>query len=146
MIGLATTVAGMALLNPISIGAGLLVGGKTVRDERKRMKQRRVAESKNAVRRHIDEVTFQVSKDSRDMLRRIQRDLRDHFSVLAEEVSTSLATSVAAAQSAVKTDTNEREGRIRDLRAELTRVEALADRARKLAAQAGAITAGTGRA
>ena len=53
---------------------------------------------------------------------------------------------MAAAQSAVKTDTNEREGRIRDLRAELTRVEALADRARKLATQAGAITAGTGRA
>lgn len=142
MIGLATSIAGLTLLNPISIGAGLLFGGKTVRDERKRLKQRRQAESKNAVRRHIDEVTFQVSKDSRDMLRRIQRDLRDHFTALAEEVSTSLATSVAAAQSAVKTDTNERESRIRDLRAELTRIEALGDRARQLAAQAGQVTTG----
>ncbi|MFC5996039.1 dynamin family protein [Pseudonocardia hispaniensis] len=132
MIGLATSIAGMALLNPLSIGAGLLFGGKTVRDEKRRLLQRRQAEAKNAVRRHIDEVTFQVSKDSRDMLRRIQRDLRDHFTVLAEEVSTSLSESVAAAQSAVRTDTSHREKRIRDLKAELARIEALSERARKL--------------
>ena len=35
MIGMATTLAGLALLNPISIGAGLLFGTKTVRDERR---------------------------------------------------------------------------------------------------------------
>ena len=64
------------------------------------MLQRRQADAKQAVRKHIDEVTFQVGKDSRDMLRRTQRQLRDHFSTLAEEVSTSIAASVAAAQSA----------------------------------------------
>jgi replication fork clamp-binding protein CrfC len=132
MIGLATSVAGLGLLNPLSIGAGLLFGGKTVVDERKRLKQRRQAEAKNAVRRHIDEVTFQVGKDSRDMLRRAQRDLRDHFSALAEEVHTSISGSVAAAQNAVKTDSRERERRIRDLRAELDRIDVLADRARAL--------------
>ena len=57
MIGMATTLAGLALLNPFSIGAGLLFGTKTVRDERRRMLQRRQAEAKQAVRRHIDEVT-----------------------------------------------------------------------------------------
>ncbi|MHA6797175.1 dynamin family protein [Pseudonocardia bannensis] len=132
MIGLATSVAGIGLLNPISLGAGLLFGGKTVRDERNRLRQKRQAEAKNAVRRHIDEVTFQVSKDSRDMLRRTQRDLRDHFTALAEEVSTSLAGSVAAAQSAVKTETSQRDQRIRDLKAELSRIDGLAERARAL--------------
>ncbi|GEL20876.1 dynamin family protein [Pseudonocardia asaccharolytica] len=140
MIGLATSFAGMALLNPLSIGAGLLFGGKTVRDEKRRLMQRRQAEAKNAVRRHIDEVTFQVSKDSRDMMRRIQRDLRDHFTVLAEEVSTSLSGSVAAAQSAVKTETSGRERRIRDLKAELARIDALGERARKLASQSAPTT------
>ena len=39
-----------------------------------------------------------------------------------------------AAQSAVKTTTSERERRIRDLKAELDRIDGLAERARKLAA------------
>lgn len=134
MIGMATTLAGLALLNPISISAGLMFGTKTVRDERKRMLQRRQAEAKQAVRKHIDEVTFQVGKDSRDMLRNTQRQLRDHYSSLAEEVSTSIASSVLAAQNAVNTTTSERESRIRDLRAELARIDALATRARALVA------------
>jgi hypothetical protein len=134
MVGMATSLAGLALLNPLSLGAGLLFGGKTVRDERKRMLQRRRSEAKVAVRKHIDEVTFQVGKDSRDMLRRTQRHLRDHFSGLAEEVSTSLAGSVAAAQSAVKTTTSERERRIRDLKAELARISGLQTQARALLA------------
>jgi Dynamin family len=136
MVGMATTLAGFALLNPISLGAGLLFGGKTVRDERKRLLQKRRSDAKQAVRKHIDEVTFQVGKDSRDMLRGTQRQLRDHFSAIAEEVSTSLAASVVAAQSAVKTTGAEREKRIRDLKAELARIEAVGDRARKLMEQA----------
>lgn len=132
MIGMATTVAGIGMLNPLSIGAGVLFGGKTVRDERKRLLQKRRGDAKNAVRRHVDEVTFQVGKDSRDMLRRTQRQLRDHFSALAEEVSTSLAASVSAAQSAVKTTTSERDRRIRDLKAELARIDGMAERARAL--------------
>lgn len=134
MIGMATTVAGIGLLNPISLGAGLLFGTKTVRDERKRQLERRRADAKTAVRKHIDEVTFQVGKDSRDMLRLSQRQLRDHFSALAEEVSTSIAGSVSAAQNAVKTTASDRERRIKDLKAELARIDGLAERARKLAA------------
>jgi hypothetical protein len=150
MIGMATTLAGLALLNPISIGAGLMFGTKTVRDERKRMLQRRQAEAKQAVRKHIDEVTFQVGKDSRDMLRLTQRQLRDHYSSLAEEVSTSIASSVLAAQNAVNTTTSERQNRIRDLKAELARIEVLGTRAQALVANlpdqvpsAAAIGAGT---
>ncbi|WP_226354391.1 dynamin family protein [Pseudonocardia sp. ICBG601] len=136
MFGLASTFAGIALLNPLSVGAGLLFGAKTVRDEKKRMKQRRQADSKNAVRRHIDEVTFQVGKDSRDNLRRIQRDLRDHFTTVADELSEALKESVAAAQTALKDDA-ERQQRVADLEAELERVTGLAERARALAAAVG---------
>ncbi|HVH22310.1 MAG TPA: Isoniazid-inducible protein iniA, partial [Pseudonocardia sp.] len=138
MVGMATTVAGLGLLNPISIGAAVLLGGKTIRDEKKRMLQRRQADAKQAVRKHIDEVTFQVGKDSRDMLRQTQRQLRDHFQALAEEVSTSISASVSAAQSAVKTTAADREKRIRDLKAELARIDGVAERARKLVADAGA--------
>ncbi|MGH3587921.1 MAG: Isoniazid-inducible protein iniA, partial [Pseudonocardia sp.] len=132
MVGMATSIAGLGLLNPLAIGAGLLFGGKQLKDEKKRMLQKRRGDAKTAVRKHIDEVTFQVGKDSRDMLRRTQRQLRDHFTALAEEVGTSISASVNAAQSAVKTSTSERERRIKDLKAEIARVNGLAERARAL--------------
>ncbi|WP_219413872.1 dynamin family protein [Pseudonocardia nigra] len=126
-------IPGIGLAAPIvAAGSALLLGRKQVKDDKKRALQRRQSDAKVAVRKHIDEVTFQVGKDSRDMLRLAQRQLRDHFSALAEEVSTSLAASVAAAQSAVKTTTSERERRIRDLKAELARIDGLAERARAL--------------
>jgi hypothetical protein len=141
MIGLATTLAGFAMLNPISVGAGLLFGAKTVREERKRQLQRRQSDAKVAVRRHIDEVTFQVGKDSRDMLRRVQRQLRDHFTSVAEELQTSVGSAVKAAQSAVRTDETSRAQRIRDLKAEIERISGLETRAKALAAVAARVPA-----
>jgi hypothetical protein len=132
MIGLATTLAGMALLNPFSIGAGLLFGAKTVREEKQRQLAKRRSEAKQAVRKHLDEVVFQVGKDSRDMLREVQRGLRDHFTALAEEVGTSVDASVRAAKAAVTADEGTRKRRIRELESELDRIAQLETRARAL--------------
>jgi hypothetical protein len=134
MFGMLTSLAGMALINPLSIGAGVALGAKGVRDDKKRALQRRQQEAKTAVRRHIDEVQFKVGKDSRDMLRRMQRTIRDHYGTVAEELHTSITESVAAAQSAVRSTESERNKRVGDLKAELERVEGLAGRARALAA------------
>jgi hypothetical protein len=128
--------AGAALVMPFAAGAGLLFGGKTLADDLKRNKQRRQSDAKTAVRRHIDDVIFQVGKDVRDMLRTVQRTLRDHYSTLAEEMVTSLTEAVAAAQRAVQTDESQRAQRIRDLRAELDRIHNLTDRARAIGNQA----------
>jgi hypothetical protein len=126
-------IPGLAIAAPFAaVGGALLLGRKQVVDERKRALQRRQAEAKMLVRKHIDEVQFQVGKDSRDLLRRTHRTLRDHFTALAEEMQTSMAESVAAAQSAVKATQAERGTRIGDLKAELDRVTHLADRARAL--------------
>lgn len=130
MFGMLGTLAGL----PIFAGApaGVLLGIKAVRDEKKRMLTKRRNDAKSGVRKHIDEVTFQVGKDSTDMLRRTQRQLRDHFSALAEEMSTSIAASVQSAQSALKTNTSGREKRIKDLKAELARIDGVAQRAKSL--------------
>jgi GTPase Era involved in 16S rRNA processing len=132
MGGMAMGLAGISMLNPLSAGAGLLFGGKTLHDELKRNKQRRQADAKQAMRRHIDDTTFQVGRDVRDMLRQLQRTLRDHFSSVAEEMSTSLADSVMSAQKAVQTVEGGRATRIRDLRAELERIDNMAQRAKAL--------------
>lgn len=131
MIGLITTVAGMALLNPFSVGAGLLLGSKTLVDERKRALRRRQTEAKQAVRRHVDEVTFQSSKNSRDLLREVQRTLRDHFTSTAENLERSL-TATAQAARAVEEDGAKRKKQLANVEAELARIDVLLERARTL--------------
>lgn len=132
MFGMFSTFAGMALLNPFSIGAGLLLGGRTLREEKKRLLQRRQAEAKNAVRRYTDDVTFHVGKDSRDMLRRVQRQLRDHFTEVATELETSLQESLRTAEAGARTNTKDREARIAELKRELAGIAALQQQARNL--------------
>ncbi len=128
MVGMVTTLSGLALINPFSVGAGVLLGSKTVRDERKRALQRRRAEAKQAVRRHADEVLHLAGKRSRDLLRDVQRTLRDHFTAQAESLARSVAEAVTAASAAQEIATNQRERRLRDVRAELGRIDLLAER------------------
>ncbi|HVE27409.1 MAG TPA: dynamin family protein [Sporichthya sp.] len=132
MFGMFSTFAGLALLNPFSVGAGLLLGGRTLREEKKRLLARRQAEAKNAVRRYSDDVIFHIGKDSRDMLRRVQRQLRDHFTEVATELETSLQESLRTAEAGARTNAADREARINELRRELAAVTALAQQARAL--------------
>ena len=132
MFGFIGTMVGLTLLNPISIGAGLLLGGKTISDERRRVIARRQAEAKTAVRRYVDDVTFQVGKDSRDMLRGVQRDLRDHFTALAEQLNRSLKESLTSAERSVTTTRGETERRLAEIETELAKLERLQQRVRTL--------------
>ncbi|SDF42283.1 Dynamin family protein [Lentzea fradiae] len=137
MVGMLSTVGGLALLNPLSLAAGVLLGGKVVKDERKRMLEKRRADAKAAVRRSLDDVVFQLGKDSRDLLRELQRDLRDHFTTRAGELSRSLGESIRSAQSAAEAGREERDKRLLDVRAELKRVAHLAAAADALAEPVG---------
>jgi replication fork clamp-binding protein CrfC len=135
MFGLLTGLFGMALINPLSVGAGLLLGRKAYREDKEARLKRRQAEAKALVRRQLDDVVFQVGKQLKDRLRLVQRSTRDHFTEIAEEHHRSLADSVAAAQKAATTYKLEKEMRIRDIRAELKRVDALRRIAASVAAE-----------
>jgi hypothetical protein len=119
MFGMLGSVVGMSLINPFSVGAGVLLGGKAIADERRRIIARRQSEAKAAVRRHVDEVVFQVGKDSREMLRVVQRDLRDHYSELAEQLNRSIQESVASAERSVQATQAERDRRLTEISSEL---------------------------
>lgn len=116
-------------LGPIGIGIGLVMGHRGLREEKKRQVQRRRAEARNAVRRYCDEVSFVANKDSRDTLRRVQRQLRDHYSGLAEELNRSNAQALASASDAAKRTQSDREKRLKDVDSELARVRQLRQRA-----------------
>jgi signal recognition particle receptor subunit beta len=116
-------------LGPIAIGIGLAMGRKSLRDEKERQRTQRRSQAKNLVRRFSDDVSFQVNKDSRDTLRRTQRQIRDFYSTRAEELHRSTSEALSAANQAAQIDERERAGRIRDVKAELDRLATLRSRA-----------------
>jgi hypothetical protein len=125
MVGLATSVVGLSLLNPLSLLAGVVVGRKAYREDVASRLARRQAEAKNIVRRHIDDVVFQVGKQLKDRLRLVQRVARDHFGSIADELHRSLSDSVLAAKQAAANFSADREGRVVQLRNNLQHVNAL---------------------
>lgn len=125
MVGLATSVVGLTLLNPLSLLAGVLVGRRAYKEDMSSRLARRQMEAKNIVRRHIEDVVFQVGKQLKDRLRFVQRASRDHFGALAEELHRSLSDSVLAAKRAAAMYENDRDARVRQLRAQIERIQAL---------------------
>ncbi len=148
MFGMIGTFVGFAsLINPLGIGAAVVMGGKSIGDERKRLITKRQNEAKAAVRRYVDDVTFQVAKDSRDRLRTVQRDLRDHFTAQAEQLKRSLQESQQAAERAVKASTGERQARLTEITAALEQLAVVRRQAKALLPQpAAAVPTGSSRA
>lgn len=129
MFGMLGTIVGLPLINPFSVGAGLLLGGKGLADDKRRVFAKRQAEAKAAVRRYADDVIFQAGKESRELLRRVQRDLRDFYTTRAEETNRSLKESLASAERSVRATKEEQERRLAEIPVELKRLAELRDRA-----------------
>ena len=132
MFGLLTGIFGMALINPLSVGAGLMLGRKAYREEKEARLKRRQAEAKALVRKQIDDIVFQVGKQLKDRLRMVQRETRDHFTEIADEHHRSLTDSVTAAQKAAATYAVERDLRMKEIRTQLKTVDALHQAATQL--------------
>lgn len=124
MFTMVGSLVGVAL-GPVAVGVGLLMGRKGLKDEKQRQLSQRRSQAKVSLRRYCDEVSFQVGKDSRDTLRRVHRQLRDHYGVRAEELHRSTSDSLKAASEAMQVGQDERAQRIRNARSELQRVSEL---------------------
>jgi len=135
MMTLLPNLIGLGVLTPLAIPVGLLMGRSGLREERKRQLTLRQSQAKNAIRRYGDEVQFLIGKDSRDTLRRIQRQLRDHYTARAEELNRSTAEALRNASASAQQSQAERTKRLADIDAEL-------DRLRKLRARATAAVPG----
>ncbi|MET4589477.1 replication fork clamp-binding protein CrfC [Arthrobacter sp. 754] len=135
MFGLLTGIFGMALINPLSVGAGLLLGRKAYREDKEARLKRRQLEAKALVRRQLDDVTFQVGKQLKDRLRLVQRSTRDHFTEIADEHHRSLTDSVAAAQKSATVYKLEKDVRVREIKEELKKVDAVHHAAALVAAE-----------
>ncbi len=136
MLSMLGGMVGLALGPLLPVAAGLVLGRKALKDEKERQLGMRRSQAKNAVRKYVDEVQFQVTKDSRDTLRRIQRQLRDHYTARAEELMRSVTETLNAAQKNAQGDQVSRQKRLKDVSAELERVQKLRQSVRKVANEA----------
>lgn len=123
---------GLTVAAPVVVGVGALLGGRAVRDERRRQLTVRRQRARSAVRTYLDEVSFHVGKETRDVLRLTQRSLRDALAGRAGELARSASDALDAARRSVELDRPKREERLADVDAELRRLEALAQLARRL--------------
>ncbi|MGW5053024.1 dynamin family protein [Actinokineospora sp. NPDC004072] len=129
MSGLATTLAGLPLINPISIGAGVAFGARSVFEERGARLKRRQAVAKTAAQRHVDDFFLAYGKQTRDAVRLIHRALRDRVEEVAGEVHAEAAESARRVKRAVDAAAARRAELIAGVRRDLTRLTALRGRA-----------------
>ncbi len=142
MFGMMTSFAGLGMFNPLSLGAGLLMGRTAFRENMDNRMLRVRNEAKMNTRRFIDDVSFVVNKESRDRLKGIQRQLRDHYRGIANQLTRSLNESLQATIAAAQLEENERNTRTRELERQLNILKQVTEHAEKLAAEGAAAVGG----
>lgn len=122
IIGTAVAVTPAAWVAPV---VAALMGRKTRKDEAKRALEKRQREAKQVLRKYIDEAQFVASKDARDAVRHINRQLREHYLERAEDVKRSTNETLAAAKTAMQSDAAERKQRSAQIERILARLDEL---------------------
>ena len=119
MFGMLTSFAGLGMFNPLSLGAGLVLGRKAYKEDMENRMLRVRNEAKINVRRFVDDVSFVVSKESRDRL-------QEHPAPVAgplprhRQPDHPLAERVAAGDPGVgQLEENERNTRVQELERQL---------------------------
>jgi len=135
MFGMITSFAGLGMFNPLSLGAGLVLGRKAYKEDMENRMARVRNEAKVNMRRFVDDVSFVVSKESRDRLKGIQRQLRDHYRGIANQTTRSLNESLQASLAAAKLEENERATRVNELERQLNILRQVAEHAVNLSPQ-----------
>jgi hypothetical protein len=144
MFGLITSLAGLPLINPISLGAGAAFGGKTIKDESDARLKRRQAAARATAQRHIDDVFLACGKETKDLSRQVQRVLRDHITERAEDLARRITESSRMARQTAQSAAAEREQRRQRLTSQLEELVELHRRAVAVAGQRPVTAQGTG--
>lgn len=143
MFGMLGSLAGLGMFNPLSVGAGLILGRKAYKEDMENRMLRIRNEAKNNVRRFIDDITFVVTKESRDRLQAIHRQLRNHYRDIANQTTRSINESLQAMLTSARLEENERNQRIAELQRQLNILNQVSTKAAELAAPKPAATGPT---
>ncbi|HEX7661724.1 MAG TPA: dynamin family protein [Pseudonocardiaceae bacterium] len=138
MFGLVTSLAGMPLINGISLSAGVAFGSKSIRDEADMRLKRRQAVAKQTGQRTVDDFFLAFSKEIRDGVRDLQRGLRDQITELSRMLLQRAAEDLTGARDAARAVGIELERHDRRMRADLAQLVTLHRRIETLAARTAA--------
>ena len=95
------------------------------------------------MRRFVDDISFVVTKESRDRLQAIHRRLRNHYRGIANQTTRSLNESLQAMLMSARLEENERNQRIAELERQLNILKQVTARAAELTASTSAANAVT---
>lgn len=140
MFGMLGSLAGLGMFNPLSVGAGLLLGRKAYKEDMETRMLRLRNEAKNNVRRFVDDISFVVTKESRDRLQAIHRQLRNHYRGIANQTTRSLNESLQAMLTSARLEENDRNQRVAELDRQLNILKQVSAKAAELAASKPAAT------
>lgn len=125
--GMALGVIGLGtLVLPLAGAAGLMAGRRALGEERQRRLQQRRQQAKVAVKRYAEDTMFRAAAERKQGQRRVQRALRDHFSVRVKELARMHQRTIEAAEAAVHADAARRSQRLAEVESELQRLDAIA--------------------
>ena len=122
MVGFFGGLAGVALTAPITVGIGLVLGGKQLRDERAKQLATRRSQARTAIRTYVDQVWSEFGTGSRNQLRALHTSLRTELTGAVERLRTDTRVALDAAIAAAGADVEARRRRRLDVEAELTRL------------------------
>ncbi|MFC7342349.1 dynamin family protein [Saccharopolyspora griseoalba] len=125
MFGLITTMANLPLMNVVSISAGVLLGSKSLKEEKDSRLRRRQAEAKGNVQRYVEQVIFQVNKDGKDTVRAVHKALHRHFTRITEQAQLEVGQSIQAIKRSAERSAVDRDQRVRDIKQKLEEITVL---------------------
>ncbi|MGW0895221.1 dynamin family protein [Saccharopolyspora sp. NPDC002578] len=134
MFGLITSMAGLPLMNVVSISAGLLLGSRSLNEEKDARLRRRQAEAKTTAQRYVEHVVFHVNKEAKDAIRATHRALHQHFTQLTEEAQLEISKDIQNIKRVAERSAVDREDRAREIRRKLEELALLRRRAGMLTA------------
>jgi hypothetical protein len=134
MFGLATTIAGLPLINPISLGAGAAFGAKSVLEERSNRLKRRQAVARTAAHRYVDDFFLTYGKHSKDTARQIHRALRDRLTAVTDELRGEITETAKAVKQFIDDDATRRAIRAQEIRQRMEELARLQQNAQSLVA------------
>lgn len=132
MFGLVTKMMGLPLMNVVSISAGLLLGSKSLNEEKDARLKRRQTEARASAQRFVEHVVFQVNKEIRDTIRGIHQRLHDHCNRITEQAQTQISRSIQETKRVAERSAVDREERAREIRKKLEELTVLRKRATML--------------
>nr|WP_218888541.1 dynamin family protein [Saccharopolyspora hordei] len=133
MFGMITSFGlGLGLLNVVSISAGVLLGLKSLDEEKDSRLRRRQTEVKTAVQRHVEQVIFHVNREAKTAIRTVHRTLHTHFMQITENAQAEISRVIQEIKRNAERSAVDRDQRAREIRQKLEELTALRRKATML--------------